>query len=157
MAVKDSGKRQEFSSGMVRDVEEGKVDYTLIMDGPMFDRWAAHMTEGAKKYSPRNWMKAAGDEELTRFRKSAFRHFRQWMRGDNDEDHAAAVIFNLNGAEYVRMRMQAPPPHTGYDTSQEDYNFANRKDYGYHVAPTASLQVCGCEMCLAEIQRRASR
>jgi hypothetical protein len=102
--VKDSGQRQEFAGGMVRDVTEGKVDYSLVLDGPMFERWAAHMTKGAQKYDKRNWLKAAGDAELERFKESAFRHFLQWLRGDTDEDHAAAVLFNINGAEYVKGR-----------------------------------------------------
>lgn len=104
--VKDSGKRQEFSSGMVRDVVEGKTDYTLIYDGPMIDRWAEHLTKGAQKYEARNWMKASGTEEYDRFKISAARHFRQWLRGDRDEDHAAAVYFNINGAEYVLEQMK---------------------------------------------------
>lgn len=82
----------------------GKVDYTLVLDGPMLERWAEHLTKGAEKYAARNWMLAEGEAELERFRQSAFRHFLQWMRGDVDEDHAAAVVFNLNGAEYVKGR-----------------------------------------------------
>ena len=100
--IKDSGKREQFSSGMVRDTATDKIDYTLILDGPMFDRWAVHLTNGAKKYAKRNWMKAAGDAEYERFRESALRHLLQWFRGERDEDHAAAVFFNINGAEYVR-------------------------------------------------------
>jgi len=100
--IKDSGRRQAFSSGMVRDVADGKIDYTLVFDGPMFERWAEHLDKGAKKYDKRNWMLAAGDEERERFRESALRHFLQWFRGETDEDHAAAVFFNINGAEYVK-------------------------------------------------------
>lgn len=105
--VKDSGRRQEFKSGMVRDVSDDKVDYELVFNGPMIDRWAAHLTKGAKKYPDTqpgkpNWMQASNEEELVRFRKSAVRHFRQWLRGDMDEDHAAAVFFNISGYEYVR-------------------------------------------------------
>ena len=102
--MKDSGARAQFDSGMVRDVEDDKTDYSLILDGPMFDRWAEHLTKGAKKYAPRNWMKASGDAELQRFKRSALRHFLQWYRGEADEDHAAATIFNINGAEYVKDR-----------------------------------------------------
>ena len=29
----------------------------------------------------------------------------QWLAGESDEDHAAAIIFNLNGAEHVRGRL----------------------------------------------------
>jgi hypothetical protein len=87
---------------MVRDIQGGKTFYHLLYDGPMFDRWAEHLTKGAAKYDEQNWMKANGEEELRRFRASAARHFRQWMRGDTDEDHAAATFFNINGAEYVK-------------------------------------------------------
>lgn len=100
--IKDSGERQEFESGMVRDTAEGKIDYTLAYDGPLLDRYAAHLTEGAKKYDKRNWMKAKGPEELARFQVSAARHFRQWLAGEQDEDHFSATIFNMNGYEYVR-------------------------------------------------------
>ena len=100
--IKDSGERMEFESGMVRDITEDKTLWHLTFDGPMFYRWAEHLTGGAKKYDARNWMKANGEAELERFKESAFRHFMQWYRGDTDEDHAAAVYFNINGAEYVR-------------------------------------------------------
>lgn len=111
-AIKDSGERKEFASGMVRDTSDGKTDYARVLDGPMLDRWAVHMTKGAIKYhdpkpgSP-NWLLANGEEELTRFKKSAIRHFIQWFRGERDEDHAAAVFFNINGVEYVREKLAA--------------------------------------------------
>lgn len=104
-ATKDSGKRMEFSSGMKRDTEEGKTLYHLVFDGPLLKRWAELLTRGAKKYDEGNWLKAVGQAELTRFRKSAARHFFQWMGGLRDEDHAAAVIFNMNGAEHVREKL----------------------------------------------------
>jgi hypothetical protein len=110
--VKDSGKRQQFDSGMVRDTQEGKIDYTVVLDGPMLDRWAAHLTKAKEKYPDvrpgvANWTLAEGEEELQRFKKSAFRHFRQWLRGDQDEDHAASVIFNMNGYEFVLSKIKA--------------------------------------------------
>ncbi len=103
--VKDSGQRLEFDSGMRRDVTDGKVLWSLIYSGPMLERWAQHLTAGAEKYGPNNWLLAEGEAELQRFQDSAARHFAQWMRGDRDEDHAAAVFFNLNGAEYVRDKI----------------------------------------------------
>lgn len=105
--VKDSGSRMTFGSGMVRDTTLGKVDYSLVFDGPMIDRWAEHLSKGAVKYSKRNWMQAAGEAERDRFRESAVRHFIQWLRGDVDEDHAAAVFFNINGYEYTEAQIQA--------------------------------------------------
>lgn len=104
--VKDSGKRQEFASGMVRDTQEGKADIARVYDGPLIDRLAMHLTKGAAKYPDNedgtpNWTNANSPEELHRFKKSAARHFRQWMRGDKDEDHFAATVFNMNSYEFV--------------------------------------------------------
>jgi hypothetical protein len=96
---------------MVRDTTEGKTDFSLVLDGPMFKRWAVHLTKGAVKYAKRNWMKARGQAELDRFRESALRHFLQWYDGETDEDHASAVFFNINGAEYVKEQMKFPPSH----------------------------------------------
>lgn len=108
--VKDSGARKQFASGMVRDVTSGKIDYWRAYVGPMLTRFCDHVTKGAVKYPDvkpgvPNWTLAAGEEELQRARDSAARHFAQWMRGDTDEDHAAAVWFNLDVAEYVKEKM----------------------------------------------------
>lgn len=106
--TKDSGERATFSGGMVRDTEQGKTLWHKVFDGPLLRRWAELLTRGAAKYpddedtGQANWMKAEGPAELNRFRRSAFRHFMQWYNGEIDEDHAAAVFFNINGAEYVR-------------------------------------------------------
>ena len=108
--VKDSGQRQEFSGGMVRDIADNKTWWSLVYDGPMLKRWAQHLTNGARKYAKRNWMKAEGEAELERAKDSAARHFAQWMAGERDEDHGAAVYFNINLAEYVREKMEMDVP-----------------------------------------------
>lgn len=120
-AVKDSGKRLEFDGGMVRDTTEGKVNYMLIRPGPMFKRWAAHLSKAAGKYDntrspgePRNWQLARGLAEFERFQESAARHFEQWLNGDRDEDHAAGVFFNINGAEYVLEQLRDDVESTEY-------------------------------------------
>ena len=107
--IKDSGQRAEFAGGMVRDVTTDKVDWHRVADGPMLERWAIHLTKGKDKYQDvkpgtPNWTLATGEEEFERFRQSAYRHFMQWFYGDVDEDHAAAIIFNINGAEYVKSK-----------------------------------------------------
>ena len=102
--TKDSGERQQFETGMVRDVQKGKARFDLCWK-PLLWRWAELMGRGAEKYGENNWMKAATEEERNRFKASAERHLQQYLRGDIDEDHAAAVIFNLAGAEYVRERI----------------------------------------------------
>jgi hypothetical protein len=104
--TKDSGQRQEMAGGMVRDVAGDKPDWTLLLKGPMLQRWMELLNRGAKKYGKHNWLQGVhsepgpGREEVrARFMESAFRHFMQWAMGDRTEDHAAAVIFNINGFE----------------------------------------------------------
>ena len=111
--TKDSGKRQEYASGMRRDTQESKPGFSLLLtelpyDEQLLTRWAALMTRGADKYGRRNWQLANSEEELDRFKSSAFRHFVQWISGEDDEDHAAAVLFNINAAEYVKSKLQKP-------------------------------------------------
>lgn len=118
--IKDSGERQTFVGGMVRDIDTDKINYALVADGPMLHRWATHLTKGARKYAPRNWMMAKGEEELERFKNSAFRHFLQWYWGEQDEDHAAAVFFNINGAEYVKSRLANAPLEQQMDLALGD-------------------------------------
>lgn len=102
--TKDSGVRESFDSGMVRDTQSNKPRYDLCWK-PLYKRWAELMGRGAVKYGENNWMKAAGEPEFKRFQASAERHLMQWLEGDQTEDHASAVLFNIAGAEYVRKVM----------------------------------------------------
>lgn len=110
----DSGARQGYESGMVRDFQEGKPMFGLVMplDMPYHEQYltriAALMSRGAEKYGKRNWEKANSTEELERFKDSAFRHFMQWFFGETDEDHAAAVFFNVQAAEYLTWKLGEP-------------------------------------------------
>lgn len=108
--TKDSGRREEYASGMVRDINGDKPRFDLILpegipyEEQFLTRLAALLTRGALKYGERNWEKASGEEEVSRFRASALRHLLQWMCGENDEDHAAAVVFNLLACETTKAR-----------------------------------------------------
>jgi hypothetical protein len=109
--IKDSGQRQEYGSGMVRDLQEGKPRFDLMWpeDVPFEDQFmtriAAHLTKGIAKYGERNWEKANSPEELERFRSSALRHMHQYLCGDTDEDHASAVVFNLIAAVTTEYKL----------------------------------------------------
>jgi len=94
--IKDSGKREVFPSGAVRDTTEGKIRWDLL---PMeaLKRVAQHYTNGAKKYEANNWKKGISTE---RFKESAFRHWAEYLLGETDEDHLSAVVFNVLGIIY---------------------------------------------------------
>lgn len=154
--LQDSGARQEFAGGMVRESQGERMRYDLALDGPLvwamfrgkydgvvraaqdwyenrgveraakivfemalitegglwaiLDRYTVLMTKGAIKYSEGNWLKAQGEAELKRFVGSFSRHLVKYLRGDVDEDHLAAMVFNLNGAEYVLGKMAPKGP-----------------------------------------------
>ena len=110
--TKDSGKRQEYNSGMNRDLQDGKPQFDLIIPESqeytesLLYRWAMLMERGRAKYGKRNWEKANSKEEMERFKSSAFRHFMQWFHGEEDEDHAAAVLFNINAYESTKQKIK---------------------------------------------------
>lgn len=107
----DSGKRQEYASGMRRDTQEGKPRFDLLVpenvpyEHTMLYRDAMLSTRGAVKYEPRNNELARTDDELARFKDSAARHFFQWFTGQVDEDHAAATRWNIRQHEETLWRM----------------------------------------------------
>jgi len=110
--TKDSGKRQEYSSGMRRDIQDNKPRFDLILplnqkyEETLLYRLAMLMTRGMDKYGERNWEKANSLEEFNRFKASTWRHFVQLMQGETDEDHLVAVIFNLNAICYLMDKLK---------------------------------------------------
>jgi Domain of unknown function (DUF5664) len=106
--TKSSGARASFDGGGVRDTETGKPRFDLLRpvtvphSHQMLTRWAALMARGAEKYAARNWEQFSDPAALDRAKSSAARHFEQWFNGETDEDHAAAVLFNVTAGEYVK-------------------------------------------------------
>ncbi len=137
--IKDSGERREFSTGAVRDIQEGKGrptlmplqvvsrllgkqtgDYifqsiaaftekgetrylyaallkfvTMAYSGEtetMILEAAIQFEEGAKKYGDNNWQKGI---PVNCYLDSAIRHYLKYRRGDNDEPHDRAFVWNI--------------------------------------------------------------
>lgn len=92
--LKDSGKGPRvFESGAQRDNADTKARFDLLPVTAL-ERVAKHYAAGAKKYGENNWRKGIPRSE---FLKSGLRHLFYLVRGDTDEDHAAAVVWNLLG------------------------------------------------------------
>ena len=53
---------------------------------------AKHFEEGAKKYGESNWQKGI---PVHCYIDSAVRHYLKWLRGDNDEPHDRAFVWNI--------------------------------------------------------------
>ena len=58
----------------------------------MFLEVAKHFEEGAKKYGENNWQKGI---PVKCYIDSAVRHYLKWLRGDTDEPHDRAFVWNL--------------------------------------------------------------
>lgn len=100
--TKDSGKREEFTTGSRRDTQQGKPRYDLIPVQALA-RLADLYARGAEKYGDHNWQKG---QPYSRVYASLFRHLIQWRQGDRSEDHLAAVAWNAFALMYYDEEMQ---------------------------------------------------
>lgn len=100
--IKDSGKRQEFTTGSRRDTREGKGRFDLLPTRAL-TRLAQHFEGGAGKYGDRNWEKG---QPLSRYMDSALRHAFKHLGGQRDEDHLIAAAWNLLCLADTEMRIQ---------------------------------------------------
>lgn len=67
--------------------------FTGYLDWPTaFLEVAKHFEEGAKKYGENNWQKGL---PAHCYIDSAVRHYLKWLRGDKDEPHDRAFVWNL--------------------------------------------------------------
>lgn len=90
-SVKDSGERRDFGTGSVRDMCAGKGRMDLLPFYALI-RLSKHFENGAVKYGDRNWELGV---PLATYVDSALRHCFKLMMGLDDEDHAAAVMWNI--------------------------------------------------------------
>ena len=58
----------------------------------MFLEVSKHFEDGAKKYGENNWQKGI---PANCYIDSAIRHYLKWLRGDKDEPHDRAFVWNL--------------------------------------------------------------
>lgn len=101
--TKDSGERQEFETGSVRDTRDGKGRYDLLPPAAM-RRLAQLYERGALKYGDRNWEKG---QPVMRYVDSAMRHLFNFLEGEETEDHLAAAAWNALGAIETLERVKA--------------------------------------------------
>lgn len=90
-----------FSTGAIRDSQEGKNDWTETISWTALDRYAKYMTGKKKKYGAGNFKLGI---DIESYEQSLIRHWHKYFtnkyeRGDNEpeEDHLAAMVFNVLG------------------------------------------------------------
>ena len=82
---------RKFKSGAQRDISTGKLRMSLIPQKEL-KRVMRRYLDGAEKYGENNWTLGM---PLSVYYDCANRHMEAWWHGDDDEDHAAAVVWNL--------------------------------------------------------------
>lgn len=92
---------REFSTGALRDIDDGKEDYIESISWLTMRRFAFYMKSFEKKYGRGNWKKGIPIEDYER---SLMRHLQKYLANkyDNaglepDVDHLGAAMFNLSG------------------------------------------------------------
>lgn len=123
MTIKDSGDRREFSTGAVRDMQEGKGDMVSLPNAAIL-RLSKHYEGGAKKYGRWNYTKGI---PISSFLDSCLRHVFKYLDGWDDEDHLAAAAFNILGAmemEEKHIELQDIPSRKGKNI----FSYNNTKD-----------------------------
>ncbi len=93
--------KTHFSTGAVRDAQDGKEMYVETLSFKALKRYAIYMTAKATKYGPGNWRKGIPIES---YENSLLRHVQKYFENKYDggtteleEDHLAAMVFNVFG------------------------------------------------------------
>lgn len=117
--LKDSGERILYSlESAMREPSTGKGRYDLISPIAL-KRIAQHYENGAKKYEDRNWEKGM---PLSRCLDSAMRHLQQLIAGMDDEDHAAAVCWNVMAFIHIKEMICRDKLSETYNDMPERYD-----------------------------------
>ena len=89
--ILDSGDRTEFETGAKRDMHIGKGRLDLLPCNAILEL-AKHCENGALKYGERNVDKGIPQHS---FIDSGLRHIFKYLRGDRDENHLVAALWNI--------------------------------------------------------------
>lgn len=103
MQMNDGGERMTYANGGMREPSTGKGAYELVSPFAL-ERIAVWYELGARKYADRNWEKGI---PFGRLIQSAIRHLIRWMQGRRDEDHLAAVCWNVMAMMHFEETGQA--------------------------------------------------
>lgn len=92
---------RKFTTGAVRDSEDGKPDYIETISWTALHRFAQYMTAKKAKYGEGNFKKGM---PIAAYERSLVRHLEKYIRNkyengqdELEEDHLSAIVFNTLG------------------------------------------------------------
>lgn len=89
---KETNKTEQLYNALVRFSGQLLCDHGTKGRATLMLEVAKHFEEGAKKYGENNWQKGI---PVNCYIDSAVRHYLKWLRGDEDEPHDRAFVWNL--------------------------------------------------------------
>jgi nucleoside 2-deoxyribosyltransferase len=131
--MKDSGERQKFNTGAVRDTATGKPRPDLISPHANL-REGAWLRLGAEKYKERNWEAGMG---ISRCIASLARHLESYKLGLRDEDHMAAIRCNAGFILHYEEEIKAGRLDAGLDDMPHYADKAKVSDLSGSIPLTA--------------------
>lgn len=128
-ALRDSGEREQFATGSVRDRQKGKGAMELVPDWVL---WIVSRVyeEGAAKYASRNWELG---QPLSQYIRSAGNHLAKLKAGMRDEPHASQVIWNMVG--YIFTSILIKTGHRPQELSDMPDQFAPGGELALPLSP----------------------
>jgi hypothetical protein len=113
-----SGKAVEFTSGARREDKSDAPRPDLVSPFALM-RLGKWMGLGAKKHGDRNWEKGLPFSSMLQ---AIWRHLLKWMMSWEDEDHLAAVLFNVQALMHFedtkRMELDDLPKYGARDKEE---------------------------------------
>jgi hypothetical protein len=110
--TKNSGTKAHHSDGVVRDTDKGKPRFDLMFpkgvpfSEQLITRVAELYERGGQSYGYRNWENSSTEETLEHHEAALMRHVIRFLTGEEDgEDHAAAVVWNVNAVDLCRRKL----------------------------------------------------
>ena len=150
--LEDDGTRAQLGGTEALREERNplKGRYDLIPPASI-KRLAVHFALGAKKYSERNWEQGL---PLSTFSDSASRHLAQFQAGENDEDHLAAVLWNVVCLmETARRIEEGKLPPELHDLGMDWYMTRHKAGVGRVSTPEQADAVEPAQQATEGVQR----
>lgn len=97
-------KMKTTKKGMLREDKQNKPIFFDYLPPHVLERYGVHMLAGAKVHGSGNFLKGGYGKE--NYLDSLYRHLVALKGGEENEDHASSVLFNIIGYMHEESLLQ---------------------------------------------------